>query len=137
VGSREGSVCRIAEVGEAARGALRWADLGWPWGEERERRVIGGIEGLEAGEAVREAHDRLPGGADGPRGNAEEQLPDCLGVAAQRCCPRGQRRRLCQRGSYRTQAQMLSASRRQHSHRRLAFRSGELGRLAMGHVRGR
>jgi len=77
-------VCGVAElggrwlfvVGEVRAGAL--------WAGERERGVVGGVEGLEVWEAVGEAHDQAAGGADDPAGDAEQDVPQRLGVPAER-----------------------------------------------------
>ena len=42
---------------------------------ERERGVVGRVEGLEVREAVGEAHDELPRAAHDPARNAEQDLP--------------------------------------------------------------
>jgi hypothetical protein len=49
-----------------------WMPAGVLWAGERERGVVGGVEGLEVREAVGEAHDQSAGGAHDPAGDAEQ-----------------------------------------------------------------
>ena len=53
------------------------------WSRERDRGVVCGVEQIEVGKALGQAHDGPAGGAHDPSWDAEEKSPQRLGVTAQ------------------------------------------------------
>src|SRR5512132_3536022 len=74
----------VARLGGRADAGLWWRAGGALRAGERERGLVGGVEGLEVREALGQAHGDPAGGAHDPSRDAEQDPPQGLGVSAQR-----------------------------------------------------